>query len=584
MTALLDVDWLTVDDIPDTWAECEQIRQQRVAWRQAPPNVRMWTNPADGFEDDGVAFVGSCADNVSGSFPWRNKITDPGTGTLRLRTDHPVARWLFQVAITTDNSITKANTIITVDHMGGTKRWSGLLKNWKLVKDASGVRYVDCTFIDDLQYFQYTLCPPNPVLPIEVFQWPRDFPVFGPSKWCISLLYLLQLIRINGNLWNIPSDPFDLSSWDALFDWSSWQTFIMADPFDLDDSSLDTFFGVRMDRFDQAVADSMEAAQLTMTYRRILTVDGETCPVPGVPTCRNGACVFQVVDNSGYFAPAGTGTAGALALGISRTVTEFLEGGIETILVPTTDAENIQPEEYYIPGWQGTMPAFPWVSVIDGPYTSIETSELTYSPATAGSVIVGGDNPLADNLANLTIEAVGDIAGFLLSGGFVDNAGDIAASVIYPFIVGTIAAWDQVTNNSRVHNLGWVHLPEILGQGANNNSWSLSAIMAFSAAFTLTAAQTAHTFTLGGSDAHLPGVDYDIGTRISSTDLEITNVLFVDQVEQMVLAWDYSQNRPPDYEVQVGNSDAKLTQAQRIARLMAKMSAYASDVGVHLIS
>jgi hypothetical protein len=577
------VDWLGVEDIPDTWAQCEVIRQQRIAWRKAPPRVRMWTNPPNGFEDEGLVFVGDCADNVSGSFPWRNKITDPGTGTLRLRTDHPVAKYLFQLAITTDYSITKANTVITVDHMGGAKRWSGFLKNWKLVKDASGVRYVDCTFIDDLQYFQFTLCPPNPVLPIELFQWPRDWPVFGPSKWCISLLYLLQIIRLNGNLYNIPPDPFDLTSWAGLVDWTSWQTFIDADPFDLDDSSLDTFFDVRMTRFDQAVADAMDDAQLTMTYRRVLTTDGESYATLG-GNARNGAVVFKVVDNSGYYAAAGTGTGGALALGFERTITEFLDGGVETILVPVTDAENIQPDQYYEPGFEGTVPAFPWAAVIDGPYTSIQTSELTWSPATAGSVIVGGDNPLADVLAELTIEAIGDVAGFLLSGGFVDNAGDIAASVAMPFLRGCITAWDQMTNITRVENLGWSHLDEVFGQGANNNAWSLSAIIAFSAAFQATESQTAHVFTMGGTDAILPGLDFDIGNRIGSTDLEITNVYFVDQVEEMVLSWDYSQDRAHDYQVQVGDSDARLTQAQRVARLLAKFSSFTTDVGVHLVS
>lgn len=571
---------LSLEDIPDTWAPCEQIRQTRVAWRQAAPMVRLWTNPPDGGEDAGLLLVGVASDNVSGSWPWKNKVNDPSTGTLRLRIDHYLAKWLISIP---ENPDIKDNCVITVDHMGGYIRWSGLLKNWKVVKDSQGIRYLDAVFIDDLQYLQYLLGPPNPILPIDLFQWPRTFPLFGPAKWAISLLILLQLIRLNGNLWNLPEDPFDVDSWDALFDWSSWQVFINADPFDLDDSSMWVFLATRMQRIDATIADAMDDAQLTMTYRRILTIDGETCPVPGVSTCRNGALVLTVVDNSGIYAPAGTGTLGALATGFLTTVTEFLAGGIETIESFTSDNEALQPDEYYTAGYYGTVPSHPWVCVVDGPWTSIETSELTWSPATAVSVIVGGDDPLADQLAQLALEAVGAAISFFLFAGLVDLT-SIADTIVYPFIEGCILAWLQYTNNSRAVDLGWVHLYEIFGTGAEANVWSLSSIVAFAGAFMHTESETAHTFTMGGSDRYLPGVDFAIGDRIGSTDIEVQNIVFIDQVAQMVLSWDYSADRPHDYEIQVGEAKAKLTQFERMGRMLSLMNTTMTNIGVHLLS
>lgn len=580
---------LTVADIPNTWDACEQLREQRLGMRRAKPVVRVWTNPPNGSENEGLILVGDAADNIAGTFPWKNMVTDPGVGVLRLRPDHPIAKYVINIPLLAraNPSIAdtiKANVVVTVDHMGGAARWSGLVKNWRLRRDATGVRYVEITCIDDLQYFQFILCPPNPILPIEVFQWPRDLPLFGPSKWCISVILLLQLIRLNGNLWNIPQDPFDVASWNGLFDWSSWQVFINANPFNLDDSSLWDFFSMRMDRFDHVISDAMDDAQLTFQYRRILTVDGETCPVPGVPVCRNGALVFEVVDNSGYASTAGQSIGGDLASGFNRTLVSWAQGGVEDIYTLTSNDNVLLPDEYYVAGFNGNPPSFPWIILQDGPYTSIRTSDLTWSPDTAVSAIVGGDNPLADQIAELTIESIGDLLGWLLTGGFFSSAGEIAVTVIMPFLVGTIFAWDQYTNTSRAAALGWVHLYEIFGQGANNNAWSLSAITAFRAAFDATASETSHVLTMGGTDAYLPWLDFPIGSRIGSNDLEITNLLFVDQVAQITLAWDSTQNQPHDYEIQIGEAKARLTQAERLSRMLAKMQTTISDIGVHLIS
>lgn len=571
---------LTLADIPDTWDNCDRIEERRDFLRRTPPRVRLLGNPLDGHEDDGLVLIGEVKDSISGSFKWKRKVTEPGEGQLILRIDHYIARYLMRLP---DNAEAKKNTVLVVDHMGGRKRWSGLLKSWN-IKTSNGIKMLVVTFIDDIQFLQYMLGAPNPILPIPVFQFPRVLPIFGPAKWAVSMMILLNLIRIEGNLWTLPDDPFDLGSWASSWDWSTWQVLIKAKAFDFDDSSTWSLCATRMQRMDQVIADAMEDGQLFMSYRRIMTIDGETPDVDGVETCRNGTLVLEVVDRSGYYSEDGTSTGGGILGGFTRTLVGFASGFVENIENTFSDDESIQPAQYFQPNWTGTVPSHPWVNVIDSPWSQIESSDLTWSPATATSVIVGGDNPMADALAELVIESVGSLLGYFLLGGF-SGLGSIASSVIMPFLVGTIAAWLQWENHQRAQNLGWVHLWETFGSGAESNAWALSAIAALRAAFLATASKTSHVFTMNGSGRYLPGLDFEEGHRIGSTDTAMGNgLVFVDVVEEIELAWDWSSNQPHDYKVKVGDSNAALTLQERNARLLAKVWTTTTNIGIHLVS
>src|SRR5690606_25687836 len=153
-------------------------------------------------------------------------------------------------------------------------------------------------------------------------------------------------------LWTLPDDPFAAGSWGGLFDWSSWQVLIKAKPIDLDDSSMWTLIATRMNRMDQVIENALDDAQLTMRYRRILTVDGETSDVPGVPVVANGALVLEVVDTSGYYSPDGTATGGGLAGGFARTVQSFAAGFVEDVQTLTADPQS-WPASYYDPTYLG---------------------------------------------------------------------------------------------------------------------------------------------------------------------------------------------------------------------------------------
>lgn len=565
----------TLADIPRLRAQCDQTREVHRAMKRAAPLVRLWANRPDG--SPGLVLRGTARDNIGGRFPFRKN--GFGTaGTLKLRLDHYLARWLVSIP---NDSEAKKNVVITVDMMGGNVRWSGLLKNWKVIRDGQGVRYLEATFIDDLQYLQFMLGPPNPLLPIPVFQFPRVLPLFGPAKWAISMMILINLIRLNGNLWTLPDDPFALDSYDDLIDWSDWQVHIKANAFDLDDSSLWTILATRMTRLDEVIADALDDAQLVLTYRRILTVDGEQSPL-GYPVA-NGALVLEVVDKSGYWNADGTGTGGGVAGGFTRSVQSFLAGFVEDTSVVILDDQTIQPEEYSTPGFVGTKPGHPWVVVRDSEWTSIQSSQLVWAPATAVGVIVGGDNPLADQLARLAIETTAALIGYFLLGGF-SGLGAIAADIAMPFLIGTIFAWLQWENGGRGHNLGWAHLYELYQQGAENNAWSLSAIAALRAGFLASKSETAHQFSMGLGGPFLPGLHFGIGDRVGSVDGYVSDAIFVEQVEEMDWSWDWGSGKALDVKVTVGQAKAAMSQAERSSRLLSKALTTLSNIGVHLVS
>lgn len=159
-----------------TWDEGQLIREAHRAMARTPPLVRLWANPTDPAQ--GLLLRGIAADSSSGKFPFKKNRA--GTGTLKLRGDHFLARWLMTIP---NNPAAKKNVVISVDHMGGRIRWSGLLKHWRFTKDKDGIRFLEATFVDDLQFLSYLLAPPNPALPLGLFQFPRVFTLLGPTIW-----------------------------------------------------------------------------------------------------------------------------------------------------------------------------------------------------------------------------------------------------------------------------------------------------------------------------------------------------------------------------------------------------------------
>lgn len=565
----------TLADLDERMKEAGENRAYRRALKGSKPVMRFWKN------QPGLA-VGAVSqgrvnyrDVQEYEFPMKRNFSS--AGRMAIRADHPIAKW--GMTIPNDPHECK-NVLITVDLYGGRWRWSGLLHHWD-IETREGVDYFTMSFNDDLQFLTFMLAPPNPLLPIPIFQFPRDWPMFGPSVWCISTLILLQLVRLEGNLWTLPDDPFNLDSWLDIIEWGDWQVHIKSPNF-LTDTSLWTFLTSRMNTVDSVIADALDDGQLVMEYRRIITDDGEA--VTGLLDNNVGNCalVFEVVDKSGFALPGGTFLSGTAAGGFLRSVLQWTDGFMSDSLTQVIDSEAIYPDEYWQTGFMGTLASAPAHCLRDSHWMDLQ-SKVTWSPATAVSVIVGSDNPTADAVAELIIKAVGNLLGYFLLGGF-DSLGDIAATVIMPFIIGTIFAWDQWKNIGRVGNLGWIHLWEVYQEGADN-AWSLAAIAAMRGGFTATKSQTSHTLVVDESTWYIPGLHGGIGDRTGSTSGALQrnahiDIMFANLIEEMNLKGD--ENGDYEFLMKLGLNKAAMSTGERLARVMKKFSEFLTDVGVRL--
>lgn len=560
-------------------AACGHIRDRMKALKDSKPLIRLWMNNQN-TATAGAAYVGRIDpdDTIKASFPFKNNV--PSEGTIELRDDHYISMWLKKLP----NSSLKKNVVLTVDFYGGVKRWSGLLDRWE-VKTRDGVKYLELTFQDDLTFLQYLLCPPNPALPIPVFQFPRIFCLAGPSRWCVAMIIFLNLLRTQGNIWTLPDDPFDFDSWDDIVDWSDWQAHVMATPF-LMDNSLWTFLSSRMNPVDAVVADTLDDAQLTIRYRRIITDDGEVCRPNAfvVDNVKNCALVFEVVDNSNVTNfTDGTFLQGTIADGMLRSVIQYGSGFVEDVFNILTEDNTLAPDEYFRNGFMGSLAKMPWVVLRDNEWTAIESSSLSWGPSKNVSVIVGGDNPAADAIAKLAIETVGNLLGALI---MFNSLGTIIADVVMPFLVGTIAAWLQWKNLGRAQELGWIHYLESYQTGAEQNSWSLSAVAALRGGFLAGKSETAHTMQLHESWM-IPGIHADIGHRIGSTIQAkgLEQIIWVNQLEEMAASWDNTpgSQQPYTWVLKAGRSKRSLTLGERLARLTKKITETANNIGVTII-
>lgn len=588
MTApALDV---SVEALEAMWQQGQEIREHHKAIRREPPLIRMWANPPQSSGHNGLLLRGKVVGHTAEAWPF--KINKAMTGKLRLRIDHFLAKWVYSLPNTPE---AKKNVVITVDFgrgamtdptKGPPERFSGLMKHWEIVNDKDGLKYMEIFFVDDTQFPAFILGAPNPILPIPIFQFPRVLPIFGPGRWAPSMMVLLNLIRIEGNLWSLPDDPFDVGSWTESWDMSKWQVLIKCPSF-FEDPSLWTLDATRMDPLDRVVEDGMDDGELMWKYRRIITVDGETSPVPGVPTVRNGALVLEIVDRSGYYDVNGTGTRYNAINGFIRTVTTFVDGFL-------VDADNVIngdpgtfPPQYFLANFLGVIATHPFLVIRDGPGSGIRSQRLSHAPAGPYRIVVGGDNPFANQAAELMIQSIGNILGYFLLAGF-DSAGDMAATVIMPLIAGTIFAWDEFEHTTRAQQNGWVKLMEHFQTGANNNAWSLSAVAAIRAGIRATAAETSHELTSIDSN-FIIGVHATYGDRVgnSMTGMEERPTLdqvFVDRIEEMEYTADWTTDNPPGWNLKVGKSTATMSLADRSTRLLSKSLATLQNLGVNIIS
>lgn len=568
------------------------IRAQHLAWKQAKPIVSFYMN--EGYGEAGLVYRGriNIRDMQPGyTFPTRYNISSQGSFTVRA--SHYIAEWI--VSVPNDPDALK-NIVVKVSMYGGEFQWSGIGHHWK-AETKDGCDLLTFWINDDMQFPQFMLCPPNPMMPMSIFNFPRVWVEFGPGIWCINLLFLLNLIRIqvSQSIWailTIPQDPLSITEWadeviDALNP-ADWQVHIQWDTTFLNDSSLWNILASRMNTFDNVVSDALDDGQLCLGYRRYFPDEGDPQPTNLLtPTVANGALVFNVTDKSGFTLPGGTFFTSAgfgVVTGAARSALTWGDGFIEDFLTPIQDDETLAPDEYWQSNFLGSYASYPALCIRDSHWNDLQ-SAVSYSEATAVTVVVGGDNPTADAIVKLIIESVGNLLGYFLLGGF-DSLGDIASDVIMPFLVGTIAAWDTWTNTGRVSDLGWVHLWEVFQQGAENNSWSLSALASLRGGFDATRPETAHTMLVDDRTWVIPGLHCSIGDRIMSTSGCLQrmgiDLLFIDQLYEMTLVG--GEDGAFSFQMKIGQNKAEMTAGERSARTLKKALDTISNIGVHLIS
>jgi hypothetical protein len=584
------------------------IQAQHLAWKRAKPIVTFYMNNID--QSPGLIYRGriNVRDLLAGyTFPTRANISSQGN--FSVRASHYIAEWIASVP--NDPNACK-NIVVKVDMYGGEFRWSGIGHHWK-AETKDGCDVLTFYINDDMQIPQFLLCPPNPLLPIPVFQFPMDWPEFGPGIWCINLLFLLNILRVQitqavfdliGDVINLPEDPFDIVSWaDGVIDAlnpQDWQVHILWTTSFVNDSSLWTILASRMNTFDDVIADCLDDGQLSLYYRRVFPDEGENPPlaVAGpvgliqaallTNNIANGACLFSVTDKSAFNIPLVgsffTAIGAGVVNGAIRSVLTYTDGFVEDVLTPVTDDETLYPDEYWQSGFLGNFAAAPGICLRDSHWNDLQ-SAVNYSEGTAVTVVVGGDNPTADAIVKLLIESIGNLLGYFLLGGF-DSLGDIADDVIQPFLNGTIAAWDTWTNTGRQTNLGWVHLWEVFQRGAENNSWSLTALAVLRGGFDATRPETSHTMVVDDRTWLIPGLHCTIFDRIMSTSGALQrmgiDLLFIDQIYEMNLVG--GDDGAFSFQMKIGENKAALTAGERSARILKKALDAIQDIGVHLIS
>ena len=554
------------------------VRAYHAALKQSKPKVKVYKNNPDG--TPGAVFQGTYnyREFSKNQFPDVQNVSS--AGMFEVRADHYLSKWIMTIPNTPEEC---KNVLIRVDMYGGQWRWTGLMHHWE-VDTRDGVDYLVVTANDDKQFAQFMLCPPNPLLPIPLFQFPRDWMVSGPGVYSITgMLMLPNILRLEGHPYVLPDDPGDRRQWTELLNWKSWQVHVKVPKF-FDDSSLWTFLGSRMNSIDSIIADALEDGQLTLQYRRVFTDEGEQVTGLVVDDIANGALVFEVVDNSGFNKESGTWFGGNVVTGLARSVLQRSLGNVEDSLAQISDTPQLYQDEYFQSGLMGSLAGGPIHTLRDSRFNDLQ-SKLAHSPATAVSVIIGGDNPTVDAIADLIISATGNLIGYFLLAGF-DSLGDIASDIIMPFLVGTILAWDEHKNTKRATNLGWIHLHEVYVSGAEMNVWSLSAIAVKRGGFNATDDETSNTCAIGPNTWFIPGLHGITGDRLGTTNGAYRRAtgdgsIFVAQIEEQTLQG--SGDGEFEFVQKVGKNKATMSVGERNARRMKALFERINDVGFHIV-
>ncbi len=514
----------TIDFDYEYSAIAERLEANRIR-RLRPPQVRLW--------DGDWILRGQVAHMYSGSF--QEIDSETGVGKIEMPLDYYLSRWI----IDHEGRPTK-NVHVTVDKDG--VRWSGRMDSYEIEKTSEGNTLVRVLFKHDYEELKHIICWSNPFLLAEV-QFPRLWLLFGPAKWALKFTLLANIMRLESSLWMLPDDPLDPEQW-FNFDQSTWS--MVVKPLRIaDDNSPFAVVHSRFKDFHTVAKRLLADGQLTPTFRRYL--DGDEPPWPGAQL-RHGCLVIDIEDKSGWTTETSFG--GNFFTGLVRAVTNIASDGL------TEGVDIIEdpgfPDEYYQPGWKGTLPSAPAIVYRETKRNGIVSSGFIGRPATDVQVVTGGHSMMGVNeVISASIQMAGDLIAAMVG---IPPVGGAADAILKPLYTDTILAWMAWKSPARAQQLGWSHYHEGLAS-ASDSAYTLSALITLRAKLWATREQFAHRLQIADGAPWLVGQrgkgHFYVGDRIGSTVAGTPKgKIYVDRVSEASLSW--SREQHPIWSITLG--------------------------------
>ena len=392
-----------------------------------------------GAQSVGWGFKGRLEGLYADSVEW--EVNAAGKGEVRLPDDHHLGQWCAR-----HTEREKKNVMLRVEKDGA--RWTGLLENVTMEPDAHGRHTCVLTFLEDFEQLNHLPVLSNP-LSIPEIQIPEPWQLLAPAIWNLKVLAMLNLGQAYSIISGLPDDPMDFESWLSQWDWRRWPIIVKPTPLLLDDSPSRYVAAETGQTYADVAVPILDDVRAMVVMRRWF--EGDPDPWPGARLRMNGQIVMDIVDKSGWWEQTGTG--GTLAHGIARTVLEVADDGVQEIR-RAVDRPAVS-DRYPVSGFLGVDPKVPAVCYRTTGKHATAKAEWSWSPATVGSVMVGGSSmPGVNETLSASTKLFFNLLGsFLLMPGF----GSVADEFLGPIYKDRFMAWMRWKLNLRTMQLGHGH-------------------------------------------------------------------------------------------------------------------------------
>lgn len=539
-------------DLLAIYDQCVAEREAREDSRYTPPLVRLW--------DSQWRLISVARDYLS--LEARMKLNDVGEARLELDPTSPLAQSLMAHA----DGVAGRSVFITIDKNG--VRFSGRLRSYQLSTSREAQK-VAFTFLDEIAELKNIIVWPNPFLPAGI-QAPKYWTWFGPVKYGLKLTLFCNLLRLSGNLWNIPDNPLDPTTWVEGILPSQWPN-IVSPSLLVGDGSEWGIISSRMEDFFSVAKPICDEHGLMITYRRYL--DGDPSPMPF--QMRNGQCVWDIVEKGSWLGE--TAIAGNIATGLARTVQRYTDDLVDTVVESV--ANPVNPPEYSQNG--STL-----FTLKKAPYVILRhnygLANLTYTRETAGAiqVVTGGHSaPGVNEAISLPIKLVGNVLGAIIPGG--QTLGDIADSVLKNIYEDVFLAFAKVKNPIRAAQEGWNPVEEAFID-APGKSYTLSMMLTLVRGFYQTREKSSHQIDIGDGAPYVVGANgeghFGLGDRIGAEVPFQNGRVVVEQVQELTLLHD--AKTAPVWSVKLGDPHVDEMPIDRLFRDTGKLYKAVRNLGV----